>query len=206
MADIKFDFKGRDYSATADYADRIKSATTGNPAYPLTTAKLIDLGNKSQALRLLVAKDDLHQQAGKELTQQLRTARKLLEEEIRIVGSLAHGEVRGDLEKLLGGGWDVAKEEGKPQIQLPAPKNFHVTYGDEFRELDFMFDPIAEANGHYKLQQRAQGSEDWTSLDIPRGTKFSLSKLPAGELEFRVCAVGTAGDGEWSPTISKKLG
>jgi hypothetical protein len=206
MADIKFDFKGRDYSATADYAERVKTATTGNAAFPLTGAKLTDLGTKAQGLRILLVQQEQHEQFGKLLTQQLRTARKALEDEIRTVGSLAQGESRGEAAKLLAGGWDLAKAEGTPQGQLPAPENFQVSYGDEFRELDFMFDPVAEANGYYKLQMRAGSNTGWTTLDIPRSTRFSLASLPAGELEFRLCAVGTAGDGEWSPSISKKLG
>lgn len=205
MADIKYDFAARDYIGLGEYATRVADATTGNADFPVTATRLTDLQVKRQLLANLVKARDAHEQAGKQLTQQLLTAEKELREELRAVGSFAHGEVRGDMTKLTSGGWDVVNAQAKPQGTLPAPTNLAITYGDEFRELDFMFDPVKGARA-YKLQQRVQGTEAWQPLDTPRGTRFSLPDRPVGALEFRVCAVGTAGDGEWSQIISKKLG
>lgn len=205
MADIKLDFHGRDYVGLADYGERVGDATAGNPDFPVASTRVSGLQGKVSTLRAKIKARDAHEQTGKQITLELRNAEKDLRDELKSMGSLAHGEVRGDATKLTGGGWDLTDEEGKPQGTLPAPADFAVTYGDEFRELDFMFDPVKGAKT-YKLQRRLQGTADWTSLDIPRGTKFSLTDQPAGALEFRLCAGGTDGDGEWSPIISKKLG
>ncbi|MBC7448226.1 MAG: fibronectin type III domain-containing protein [Hymenobacteraceae bacterium] len=205
MAEIKLDFNARDYRELADFAEGVRDATTGNADFPLTATRVGVLGPKSAAVRSLVQTRDEHEQVGKKITQQLKDATKDLKNELRAVCGLAQGEVSGDATKLLGGGWDLTDPEGKPQGTLPAPENFHVTYGDEFRELDFMFDSVKGATG-YKLQLRPQGTDAWQSQDIPRGTKFSLPEMPGGALEFRLCAQGTAGNGEWSPIVSKKLG
>jgi hypothetical protein len=91
-----------------------------------------------------------------------------------------------------------------PIGELPAPGNLRASLGDNPGEDDLIWDGVK--GGMVYIVQFGTGLDGpWTQGYMGTASKCTITGLISGqEYVFRVCAVGTAGQGPWSDIAAKR--
>ena len=83
------------------------------------------------------------------------------------------------------------------------PEYLSAARGDTIGEINLHWDPVEGAK--YYIIQASSGKNKWKEIDIISRSIYTASHLKSGkEYSFRIAAVSSGGQGEWSKEVAKK--
>ncbi len=177
---------------------------TGNAFFPTPNPKLPEIGDALKAL------NDAYQAAiygGKLLKGQMYLAEKTLRTQMMQLGAYVQNASDGDEARILTSGMLVAEKRGAPQ-PVGTPQNLIALHSDGFEDAPVEWEPTKGARA-YCIQQTTTPDVEtsWTITGIAVKSKFHVTELEkAKEYWFRVAAVGSLGQGQWSDPVKRMLG
>jgi hypothetical protein len=203
MAIVTLDLNSRDDDDLLNFARTHIAAMTGNADYTTpdpTAVAFLALADNFEAgitaanaaiaaaTTAISAKDDL---------------RVLLENGLRGRQAYVQKESGGLETKILGAALGV-KATATPIGELLAPENLRASFGDMAGEIDLIWDRVRGARSYIIDCREVIAGAAWTQAKRSTKSRVTVTGLTPGKTyEFRVYAVGSAGDGPFSETASK---
>jgi hypothetical protein len=199
MAKVKLNLKGKTDDELASYCTNHKTKMAGNAAFPtpdpLAASYDATLTTFTTKLAAVTSLEDSLAQA----VQEKDAARTALEVATTKRGNYVENASNGVEATILSAGFDV-RAPGAPIGDLPAPANLVATMGDLAGEVDLACDRVRGAASyiwHCRLYSAPNGP--WQQTKVSKKSSTTAVGLVSGtKYAFRVCAVGTEGEGAWS--------
>jgi hypothetical protein len=196
-------WKDLDEAGKLVLANTVKAAMTGNAAFPNATALITALGTALSALT--TAQTDAETA---EVT--LRSKVALKNSKLDLVGVALtavadHVSTNAGTPEVAVTSGFALKSGGSQPVELPAPRHFHLTLGDEPGEVDVMCD-AEKTNRGYLGEYRQLPSGAWTLGYAGRRSTGTIKGLTSGEeYEFRMALGDTTRRGPASDVIRKRV-
>jgi Fibronectin type III domain len=203
MAKVKLDLKDKSDSELYEFAQQHITAMAGNVNFttpdPLAPAFLTLVTNFNTALQAAI----VAQAAAKEKTSLKEDARAVLETGLRARGNYVENKSNGVEAIILSAGLPV-KNPSAPISELMAPANLAATMGSLEGQVKLKWKAVRGAVS-YIVQKSAEVSPRvWSQVTISPNARATVTGLTSGDTyAFRVCAVGTVGQGPWSDEAVK---
>jgi hypothetical protein len=200
---LKVGWKDLDEAGRFVLANTVKAAMTGNAAFPSATALVTALGTALTAAT--TAQTDAEAAAVA-----LRGKVALKNAKLDLLGvavtALAdHVSTNAGTPEAAATSGFAIKSAGPQITELPAPRHFHVTLGDEPGEADLMCD-AEKTNRGYLGEYRQLPSGAWTLGYAGRRSTGTIKNLVSGEeYEFRMFLGDTSRRGPASDVIRKRV-
>ena len=199
MNKIKLNLRSKTDDELSAYCTNHKTKMAGNAAFPtpdpLAAAYdpvLTAFTTKLAAMRVL--EDSLAQAVSEK-----DAARTALEVATTKRGNYVENASAGSVALVQSAGFDV-RAPGAPIGDLPAPQNVVATMGDQEGEVDLSCDRVRGAASYvWHCRLYSQPGGPWQQTKISKKSSTTATGLVSGtKYAFRVCAVGTEGEGAWS--------
>lgn len=92
------------------------------------------------------------------------------------------------------------------RTKIDAPKEIFVSRGDDAGEVNLQWDSVNGATGYIIQQAYNREGKIWRSVDIVNESRYKIKGLVSKKTYvFRVAALNSKGQGNWSKEIDKKL-
>lgn len=199
MAKVRLNLQGKKDDELGPFCTNHKTKMAGNAAFPTPDPAaavydplLTTFSTKLAAVQSLV--DSLTQAVSEK-----NAARAALEAATIKRGNYVENASGGVEATILSAGFEV-RAPGAPIGELPAPQNLVATMGDNAGEVDLGCDRVRGAASYiWHCRLYAQPNGPWQQVKISKRSSTTAIGLVSGtKYAFRVCAVGTEGEGAWS--------
>lgn len=204
MAKIKLNIRTLNAAARYAYGQQIIAALTGNANFPTPGAVLTNFTTANTGLNTKSNAAQTARQASQQATTELTDTSLDWEAKIILLANYVELTAEGDAAKIQSAGFDV-RGPAAPVGPLPAPANLSATMGDLAGVIDLHWDAVNGARS-YIVQQNTNPTNEpgWTQTCVITSSSCSAPGLTSGTVYyFRICAVGTAGQGPWSDVAQK---
>jgi hypothetical protein len=130
-------------------------------------------------------------------------SRVLLENGTKARQAYVQKTTGGDPTKILSAAMEV-KSPGSPIGDLLAPENLRASFGDMTGEIDLMWDRVRGARSYVVDCREAIAGAAWAQAKMSTKSRVTIPGLTPGKTyEFRVHALGAAGEGPFSDLATK---
>ena len=164
---------------------------TPSPTLPVVTTAVNDLEVKAQAAL----------NGGKVEYAARRASEATLLALVRQLGNYVESTANGDLETLLGSGFDAVRAPS-PSVIPDVPANPRLTYTGVSGHLMFRFDGGYNVK-NFAIQHAEHVDGPWIDDDLSTTSRVLLSGLTPGKTYWaRACANGAAGTSDWCTPAS----
>ena len=198
MAKPKLDLKSRTDTELAAFAQAHVMAMTGNANYATPTPDAAAFAAQITAFNDAITAADTAQQAALQKTAAKLAQRTLMEQALNQRGNYVENASGGDEAKILSAGFDV-RSGPAPAAPPPVPTNLSVTMGDHEGEMDLQWTPPKGAKSYIVECSTYAVPRTWQQVKIVTRSSLTVPDLTPGEVyAFRVKAIGSAGESDWS--------
>lgn len=198
MAKPKLELRTKTDMELIAYAQAHVAAMTGNTNYPAPTPDAAAFAALVTAFGNSITDSDMADQAAQQKTAEKLGRRTLMEQGLTQRGNYVETASGGDEAKILSAGFDVRAAPAPPAAPLP-PANVKATMGDHEGEIDLQWTPPKGAKSYIVECSTYAVPRTWQQVKILTRRSLTATALTPGTVyAFRVKAVGSAGDSDWS--------
>ncbi|MEZ5387411.1 MAG: fibronectin type III domain-containing protein [Prosthecobacter sp.] len=198
MAKPKLDLKARTDTELLTYAQAHVTAMTGNAAFPTPTPDAAAFAAQITAFNDAINAADTAQQAAQQKTVEKHGQRALLEQALIQRGNYVETASGGDEATILSAGFDVRSAPTPPAAPV-TPTNVSATMGDHAGEIDLQWTPPKGAKSYIVECSTYAVPRTWQQVKIVTRSALTVPDLTPGDVYvFRVKAIGSAGESDWS--------
>ena len=200
MYKVALNFSRLTIPQKSEKAGTIITKMTNNPNYPNPVPTLAEVRAAADALSLAYqAASD----GGKSLKVSMHEREDELSNSIVLLGSYVQSASSGDKEKILSSGFDVRKERTVSNEEMDVPENVSCKGGRD-GEVKVSWDGVDKAKT-YVVEMSSDNGATWTSQGTPTKSKETVKGLTSGTIYwFRVAAIGSNGQSDWSAGVQGK--
>jgi hypothetical protein len=194
MAQIKLGFSRLPIPNKVQEARSIISALTGNANFPNPDPALSVVTSAVNALETAyeAAKD-----GGKSKKSFMRLQEKALMGVMGQVAAYVQNASKGDATIIESAAMKVKAVRSSPQA-VNAPQAVTAVPGKKEGEVAIKWKPVVSAKA-YLVQQSTDGNTGWTDCGTATKGSITISGLTSGgKFWFRICAIGSKGEGPFS--------
>lgn len=203
MAKPKLDLKSKTDSELLGYAQAHITAMTGNANFATPDPDATAFAASVAAFETALNTSDAAQQTAKEKVALKDAERVLMEQALGQRGNYVENASGGDEAKILSAGFSVRAPAGPPTIP-PVPADLGITMGDHSGEIDLHWTPSKGAKSYIIECAPYDTPRVWQQVKIATRSSYTVTGLtPGATYAFRVKAIGSAGDSDWSDEAIK---
>ena len=174
----------------------ILGALNGNADFPNPNPKLADIA--TAVTNLENAEKDVNENGGGTKWTTIRDEKeKALAKLMSSLTTYISNTAGGDATKIVGAGYDLAKEPGKPE-KLPAPKDLAATPGNRAGMINLKWKKVPKAASYKVYISDDTSPQSWKDFagNTVTETKLAVNNLPGGERKwFMAVAINSLGEG-----------
>jgi hypothetical protein len=204
MGKIKLNLRNMDVSEKLQFARQIVTAMTGNATFPTPDPALATVTSASDALETAynaanVAKQDA---TAKSSTQD--DSESALDTVLMKLANYVENASDSDETKILSAGMSV-RAKPTPIGAIAMPSSLTATAGDKEGEIDLSWDRVTGAKSYVvDMCPEPITPANWKQVTISTKSGYTVTGLTSGmKYWFRVCGIGSAGQGPWSDPATK---
>ncbi|MCB1278577.1 MAG: fibronectin type III domain-containing protein [Prosthecobacter sp.] len=203
MAKPKLDLKSKTDSELLGYAQAHITAMTGNANFPTPDPDAAAFAASVAAFDTALTTSDTAQQTAREKVALKDAERASLEQALAQRGNYVENASGGDEAKILSSGFSVRSPATPPAIP-PVPADLGITMGDHAGEIDLHWTPSKGAKSYIIECAPYNTPRVWQQVKITTRSSFTVTGLtPGATYVFRVKAIGSAGESDWSDEAVK---
>ncbi|MDP1590589.1 MAG: fibronectin type III domain-containing protein [Prosthecobacter sp.] len=203
MAKPKLDLKGKTDTELVAFAQAHVAAMTGNANYATPTPDAAAFAAQITAFNDAITEADSAQQAAQTKTAMKQDVRDLMELALTQRGNYVETASGGDEAKILSSGFDVRSAATPPVVPV-APADLGISMGDHTGEIDLQWTPSKGAKFYIIECAPYNTPRVWQQVKIVTRSSHTVTGLTPGDTYvFRVKAIGSAGDSDWSDEAVK---
>jgi hypothetical protein len=181
----------------------ILSKMTGNATYPTPNPPLLDISAVTTAVEGLLNEAQNAKLEWIDKVNQLNSEVADLQQKLTLLANYVFNTSSGNAEKIMSAGMEIASKPGTAPVPAQVIIQTISEVGAGKLELKWKKVPYTKT---YAVQMTTNPDDPskWTNLQSVTKTKYIAGGLTSGtKYWFRVRAVGSAGEGEWSDMFVK---